>query len=249
MSEPAASPDRPDAERCSEAQLRAVESRLAELRQQLTLLRGAPGDDAVTIVAVTKGFGPWAIEAARRATLTDVGESYAQELVRKANSLGSDALRSVRVHFIGRLQTNKVRALAPLVHTYQSVDRPSLLAEIAKRAPSANVMIQLNLTGAATQGGCDPTTGAELVAAARRAHLSVTGAMTIGDLDSSDATTKAFRDLVEFADAHDLEHRSMGMSGDLTQALLAGSTMVRVGTSLFGERPSAGAQFEVPNLR
>ncbi len=240
MSEPAAAPDAaPDDPHCSDEQLHRLQARLDELRSQIHSARPDAAHRAVTLVAVTKGFGPWALDAARRAGIVDVGENYAQELVHKASTLGADDLAGLRLHFIGRLQTNKVRAVAPFVHTYQSVDRPSLVAEIAKRASGANVMIQLNLTGATTQGGCDPDAASELVAAARRAALNVTGAMTIGDPDSSAATRAAFRDLVGFADAHDLEHRSMGMSGDLAEALDAGSTMVRVGTRLFGERRSA----------
>lgn len=227
----------PDAERPSREQLDAVAMALRELRQQLRDLRPDAHDGDVAIVAVTKGLGAWAIEAAAQVGLVDVGENYAQELVRKAATLSEQVRNDVRFHFIGHLQTNKVRALAPLVHTYQSVDRPSLVAEIAKRAPSANVMIQLNLTGARNQGGCEVDSAADLVELVRKAGLNLTGAMAIGDPHSPTATRAAFGELADFADRHDLEHRSMGMSGDLAQALDAGSTMIRVGTRLFGARP------------
>lgn len=212
----------------------AVSLRLSRLRDRLAAAGADP--DAVTIVAVTKGFGAWAIEAAAAAGLREVGENYAQELLAKLAELPQPVAEQLSVHFIGHLQTNKVRQLAGHIDVYQSVDRPSLVRELAKRCPGADVMLQLNLSGATTQGGCAPTDAPALLRRARDAGLNVVGAMAIGHAEDSVRTGRLFDQLRRFADDYGLEHRSMGMSGDLEAAVRAGTTMVRVGTALFGER-------------
>ena len=209
-----------------------VAGRLAALRGRIT---GAGGAEDVSIVAVTKGFGPDAVAAAVGAGLLDLGENYAQELLEKA-----PAHPEAHFHFIGRLQRNKVRQLAPVVALWQSVDRVELARELATRAPGARVLVQLNLSGEPQKGGCPPEEAAALVADARSLGLDVQGLMGVGPAGPADAARPGFRQLVALADRLDLPVRSIGMSGDLEVAVQEGSTMVRVGRDLFGPRPPRG---------
>lgn len=213
-----------------------VASGLADVRRRVAAAGGDPG--RVTVVAVTKGFGVEAVEAAVAAGLADVGESYAQELVAKSAALGR---ADVRWHFVGRLQSNKVRALAGLVHCWQSVDRPQLVAELARRAPGARLLVQVNVSGEEHKGGCAPAETSELVARLVRSGLRVDGLMAVGAWGRPEQARPGFRLLTRLADALDLSERSMGMSGDLEVAVEEGATMVRVGQALFGPRPAAGA--------
>jgi pyridoxal phosphate enzyme (YggS family) len=190
------------------------------------------GGDGVTLVAVTKGFGPEVVAAAVAAGVEDVGESYAQELVAKAAVVAPP-----RWHFVGRLQANKVRALAGTVDLWQSVDRPRLVDELARRAPAAKVLVQVDVTGEPSKGGCPPADVPALVERAADAGLEPTGLMAVGPLGPPEEARPGFRALVGLADRLGLPERSIGMSGDLEVAVQEGATMVRVGTALFGPRP------------
>ncbi len=103
----------------------------------------------VKVVAVTKGFGPEAVVAATGAGLWDIGENYAQELLAKA----SQAPEGVRWHFLGPVQRNKVAGLAPHVALWQGLDRPAAGEAIARRSPGARVLVQVNVSGEASEGG------------------------------------------------------------------------------------------------
>lgn len=221
-----------------------VEHRVSstEVARRLEIVRGriadAGGDpEQIEVVAVTKGFGAWAIEAAVGAGATMVGESYAQELEAKAPELDVEILERVDIHFIGAMQTNKVRKVAHLVAVWQSVDRPSLVREIAKRAPGAQIMLQLDVAGVAGQGGCVVEDAPVLLQQALDAGLDVVGVMAIGPQGEPPLVRAAFERVARFADQHSMVQRSMGMTGDLESAVAAGTTMIRVGTALFGERP------------
>ncbi len=212
-----------------------VAARLATVRGRIEAAGGGPD---VTVVAVTKGFGVDAVEAALAAGLVDVGENYAQELSDKvAELVVPDGASPPRVHFIGRLQRNKVRHLAATVAVWQSVDRLALAREIAARAPGATVFVQLNLSGESQKGGCAPADAPELVARGRDLGLDVQGLMGVGPAGPPEAARPGFRRLAALADELDLPVRSIGMSGDLEVAVQEGSTMVRIGTDLFGPRP------------
>lgn len=193
--------------------------------------------DTVTVLAVTKGQPLDAVAAAAAVGLLDVGESYVQELAAKADEL-ADRPRptSVRWHLIGGLQRNKVRQAAPHVHLWQSVDRLSLAAEVARRAPGAAVLVQVNVAGAPQQGGCLPVRVPAVVDGCTDLGLEVRGLMAIGVQGSGPEVRAGFRVVRDLADRLQLPERSMGMSGDLEAAVAEGSTMVRVGTALFGPR-------------
>jgi hypothetical protein len=208
-----------------------VRRRATELRRRIAAA-GDPG--RVRIVAVTKGFGANAVDAALRAGITDIGESYAQELVAKVPDVNRDG---ARWHFIGRLQTNKVRALTDIVDVWQSVDRATLGDEIAKRAPGAEVLLQVNVSNEPQKGGCAPPEVPQLVRRLQQSGLQVRGLMTVGRAGPPEDVRPGFRTLRRLADDLGLVECSMGMSDDLEIAVEEGATMVRVGRALFGERP------------
>ena len=198
----------------------------------------ALGGSSVDIVAVTKGFGAWAIALASECGFRMVGENYAQELSAKWPELSSEQQESLELHFIGRMQTNKVRKVSNCVSVWQTIDRIALINEIAKRSPGSSVMIQLKLTDIDSQGGCDLSEAEKLINAAKESALDVTGVMGIGPQGDIAAIRAAYKRLVSFADDHHLKTRSIGMTNDLEVAIESGSTMVRIGTALFGDRPS-----------
>jgi PLP dependent protein len=208
---------------------------LAALDRVRERIERAGGDaDQFCIVAATKGHPAERVAELVAAGLVDIGESYAQELVGKAEHLALDA--GVRWHFIGNLQRNKVRQLAGFVHLWQSVGRLSVAAEIAHRAPGARVLVQVNVTGLEQQGGCRPERVAAVVEGCRDLELDVRGLMAIGPQGTDDEVRAGFRVVRTLADELGLPERSMGMSGDLEAAIAEGSTMVRIGTDLVGPR-------------
>ena len=212
-----------------------VAARVAGIRERIEAAGGDPAH--VRLLAVTKGHGTEAVEAAVAAGVPDVGESYAQELLAKVDAVEGP----VRWHFIGGLQRNKVRSIAPFVQLWQSVDRLSLAAEIARHAPGAAVLVQVNVSGQENQGGCPPERLASLVDGCSDLGLAVRGLMAIGPQGTDAEVRAAFRRVRELADQHGLPERSMGMTGDLEAAVAEGSTLVRIGTALFGPRGSTRA--------
>ena len=176
------------------------------------------------------------MQAAAGAGLTAVGENYAQELVAKFdhNSFG------MAVHFIGQLQTNKVRQIVDLVDVYETVDRLALVAELAKRAQGAHVLVQVNTTDDAAKGGCAPSEVEALVTQSSAAGLVVDGLMTVGPTTGGAQAARAgFRLVRGLCDDLGLATCSMGMSDDFMVAVQEGSTRVRLGSVLFGMRPAA----------
>lgn len=210
-------------------------ARIEVVRNRIADAGGDP--ERVALLAVTKGFGPEVAVAAAEAGLVDLGENYAQELVAKAPVL-AQAGHDVRWHAIGRLQRNKVRQLAPIVHLWQTIDRVELGAEVARRAPGARVLAQVNVSDEPQKGGCAPGEVGELVSALRDLGLRVEGLMTVGRTGDPQLARGGFALLRSLADDLDLPVRSMGMSGDLEMAVTEGSTLVRVGAALFGPRPA-----------
>ncbi len=205
--------------------------RLAAVRRRIADTGVDP--DRVRIVAVTKGHPAERVQEAVAEGLLDIGESYAQELVAKADLVDPH----VRWHFVGGLQRNKVRQVAGFVHLWQSVDRLSLAAEIARHAPTASVLVQVNVSGRDQQGGCAPERVAAVVEGCGDLGLDVRGLMAIGPQASDAEVRQAFRTVRTLADGLGLPECSMGMSGDLEAAVAEGSTMVRIGTDLVGARP------------
>ncbi len=216
--------------------------RIDQVRNRIVDAGGDPS--RVLLLAVTKGFGPDVALAAATAGLTDLGENYAQELVAKAPVVAEH--HQVRWHAIGRLQRNKVRSLAPIVALWQTVDRLDLGTEIARRAPGAQVLVQVNVSDEPQKGGCAPAEAAMLVAQLGDLGLDVQGLMTVGRTGPPEVARGGFALLGALADDLGLAVRSMGMSGDLEAAVAEGSTMVRVGAALFGPRPAVPGGGHVP---
>jgi pyridoxal phosphate enzyme (YggS family) len=214
---------------------RSVSEAVAALRNRIAQ---AGGTD-VALVGVTKTFGSQAWQFAKAAGCDAVGENYAQEVVQKAGEVAlADRLP---VHFIGQLQSNKIKQLVGIVDVWQSIDRLALLTEIVKRTPESGsqVLLQVNVTGEDEKGGCAPAQVAELSRAARDSGIEVLGLMAVGPTNEDPIVTRsAFRMLRTLVDEHGLRQCSMGMTGDLEIAIEEGSTMVRVGSALFGNRPS-----------
>jgi uncharacterized pyridoxal phosphate-containing UPF0001 family protein len=202
----------------------------------------AGGDPSrVRIVGVTKGFGSEAVMAARAAGLVDIGENYANELVAKVTDVEADASSpSLRWHFLGAIQRNKVARLAPIVGLWQSVARAEEGERIARFAPEATVLVEVDTTGIAGRNGCPPDEVGALVPRLRDTGLAVQGLMTVAG-PGAGAARAAFETVRRLADEHGLEERSMGMSDDLDIAVREGTTMVRIGRALFGERPAPRA--------
>ena len=208
-----------------------MRERLAAVEARIS----AAGGTGVEVLAVTKGFGADAIDAAVAAGCRSIGENYAQELLDKLSRRGESA--TPEIHFIGRLQSNKVRSLSGVVDVYESVDRGSLVDAIARRDPGARVLVQVDTTGQPGKGGCPCGDVATLVDAAADAGLRVEGLMTVGPTEGGpEAARDGFRAVREMTTQLGLRVCSMGMTDDLEAAVEEGSTQVRVGTALFGWR-------------
>ncbi|MEO6121811.1 MAG: alanine racemase, partial [Acidimicrobiales bacterium] len=211
-----------------------VAGRLAEVRRRIEV---AGGGRAVRVVAVTKGVAADLVAAALHAGVSDFGENYAEELLAKAAvvvPVVAPVESSCRWHFLGAVQRRKVRDLAPTVACWQSVDRLSAGQEIARRAPGATVLVQVEITGRPGRNGCAPDQAATLVERLRETGLNVAGLMAVGDRSDP---RPGFRRLADLGRRLELAELSMGMSDDLEVAVNEGSTIVRVGRALFGPRP------------
>ena len=206
-----------------------VALRVQQIRDEVARASSVP----VAIIAVTKTFGHDAIRAAVTAHCDAVGENYAQEVLAKVE----ESPIGLPIHFIGAIQSNKVRQLAPYISLWQGVDRESVISELGKRAPGAEVLLQVNTTNEETKSGVRPQDVESLLAAGVKAGLTVRGLMTIGPTsgDRGDAE-KAFLSLRSLADSLHLPECSMGMSDDYRVAVECGSTMIRIGSRLFGPR-------------
>jgi pyridoxal phosphate enzyme (YggS family) len=192
----------------------------------------------VTLVAVSKTQPADAIREAYAAGQRDFGENYAQEWREKADALAD--LADLRWHFIGALQTNKVKVLAGRVRAIHTVDRVELAREISKRfsakAAVAQAFLEVNTGGEASKAGCPPEEAPALAEAVRSLPgLEVVGLMTIPP--PADDPRPHFRLLRGLRDRLGLRELSMGMSADWPIAIEEGATVIRVGTAIFGERP------------
>ena len=206
-----------------------VADRVAHVRSVIS----DAGGTAVSLVAVTKSFGVDALHAASSAGCDGVGENYAQELLEKITV----GLPSIDVHFIGALQSNKVRLLSEHIALWQSVDRESVVDELGRRAPGASILIQVDTTQEPSKGGVPPDQLDALRVRAESRGLVVRGLMTIGPTDGTQQECeKSFGMLRHLVNEQGLSVCSMGMSADYPIAVACGSTMVRVGSGLFGDR-------------
>jgi pyridoxal phosphate enzyme (YggS family) len=202
--------------------------------------------ETVELIAVSKKKPASMIDAAAQDGQQLFGESYVQEFCDKESEVNED----VRWHFVGALQSNKVKYLRGKVEMIHALDRYSLAREINKQwrklDTTIDVLIQVNLAGEKSKAGVAPTDVQDLVErVAELPHLRVRGLMTLPPIaEDSEETRSWFRQLRELAHRLDaLELRgvsmdtlSMGMSHDFEVAIEEGATLIRVGTAIFGAR-------------
>jgi PLP dependent protein len=214
----------------------AVAEHLAVVRERIADAARAAGrdPDTITLVAVSKEVGADAVVEALAAGQREFGENRAQELARKVEALAAEPREPVW-HFIGRLQRNKVKSVAAAVALWHSVDRVEIGEAIARHVPGARVLVQVNVGDEEQKGGCRPADTAGIVEALANLGLGVEGLMTVPP--QSGDPRPYFAQLREIAATLGLGTLSMGMSGDFEAAISEGSTIVRVGTAVFGARP------------
>mgnify|MGYP001594221394 CR=1 FL=1 len=210
-----------------------VRLNLAGLHDRIARAGGDPS--AITVVAVTKEQPVSVIEAALAVGLRELGENRPDALAQRA-----PAAPSAQWHLLGQIQRRKVGAVASYVALWQSVDRIEAGVAIAQHAPGAAVLVQVNLTDDPHRGGTGFNQVASLVADLTKEGLRVHGLMAVGPLGGPAAAQPGFTRLVRTADQLGLPVRSIGMSDDIEIAIACGSTMVRVGSGLFGPRPRSG---------
>ena len=215
-------------------------SRAADRRQQIldAIARSAaiakrdPVD--VTLIAVSKGRPVEAIEELIAAGQRDFGESRVQEALEKWPDLLARN-PDLRLHGIGRLQSNKAAEAVKLFDAIHSLDRASLLDALASEATKARrfpaAYVQVNIGEEDQKGGCAIAELGDLVAAVRASPLPLAGLMAIPPLGVEPAPYFAL--LAKLARRHDVTGLSIGMSGDFQEAVMLGATAVRVGTALF----------------
>jgi len=202
---------------------------------------------SVQLVVVSKTFSADKVLEAHNAGESEFGENYVQELVEKKNALEGN---KIHWHFIGHLQSNKVKYLAEWISLIHSVDSEGLAAEIQKRAEKLNrqinVLVEVNTSEEATKFGIKPNAAIELLKKVSVfPNINVKGLMTIGPFtDNKIESRKSFkllRSIFDEANVSDFLQQplailSMGMTHDFDVAIEEGSTMVRIGTAIFGSR-------------
>ncbi len=217
-----------------------VVERLAEVRRRIRAAteRAGRAHDSVVLVGATKTVDVERVAAAVRDGLVHIGENRAQELLAKAPALAESGL-SPQWHFLGALQRNKVRALAPWVQCWETVDRLALGRTIAQHAPGATVLVEVNLAEEPQKAGCTRAEAGALVEGLRELGLDVAGLMTVPP--HGDDPRAWFASLRELGDQLSTRELSMGMTDDFEAAIAEGATIVRVGRAIFGDRPSGAS--------
>ncbi len=207
-----------------------VRENLDRVRERIV---AAGGDlERVRVVAVTKTFGADAVRAAVAAGISTVGENYLKELELKRAAVAD---LTVRWHFLGALQSNKIARAARAADVLCGVSRSKELARIATVASGASLYVEVDATGLAARTGAPVEQVAGLVREGRRLGLDVRGLMTVAPPDP-DGARRAFAVTRDIADQLGVLERSMGMSDDLELACEYGTTEVRLGRALFGPR-------------
>ena len=242
----------------AERSVLGISSQLALVRQQIAQAAVAAGraPDSVALLAVSKTFGADAVIEAVRAGQSAFGENYIQEGVEKIQALrqwlaepAQAGLPALQWHCIGPIQSNKTRPVAEHFDWVQSVDRLKIAERLSEQRPAdlppLQICLQVNIDGGANKSGVAPAEALALAAEViKLPRLVLRGLMTIPEpvtgLDAQVAVHTKSRALFEEVKAAlnqpQFDTLSMGMTGDLAAAVQAGSTMVRVGTAVFGGR-------------
>lgn len=221
-----------------------IAQRLEQIREEVARAAGKGGKEAVELIAVSKGHDAEKVREAMEAGQLLFGESKVQEARVKIPSLSSHA----RWHFIGHLQTNKVRVAIPLFELIHSIDSLELAAQVSQCAAVEGcfprLLLQVNVAAEASKFGFSPDKLEQsMEALLELPRISIEGLMIIPPLARKAeesrpyfARIRALRDEMEKKFALRLPHLSMGMSGDFVVAIEEGATLVRVGTAIFGAR-------------
>ncbi len=213
--------------------------RVAQVRARIdaACARASRASSTVTLVAVSKTVPAATVAMVRDCGVHVFGENRAQELVDKA-----DTVAGCTWHMIGTVQTNKVKSLVARVALWHTVDRVPLVDELVRRGVDAPVLLQVNVGAEATKGGCARAELPALLDYARLRGLDVRGLMGVPPQGAE--PSPHFEWLREAAAKNGLEELSMGMSSDYETAIAHGSTLVRVGSAIFGPRLAAS---DAPN--
>ncbi len=214
-------------------------------RMEAAAERAGRDPGSIRLLAVSKTQPAEVLAAAWDAGQRDFGENYLQEALPKLTALAD---RAVQWHFIGGLQSNKTRDVAGRFDWIHTVDRESIARRLSEQRPAElpplQVCLQVNVSGEGSKGGAAPERVAELAAAvAGLPRLALRGLMAIPapaqDLEAQRKPFRQLRELMEQLNAHGhhMDTLSMGMSDDLEAAIMEGSTLIRIGTAIFGSRP------------
>jgi PLP dependent protein len=218
-----------------------LEHRLTAVRERIARAaeRARRDPAGILLLAVTKVFPAAAIRAAYDLGLRDFGENYVREFEGKAPEVAD--LSGARFHLIGHLQSNKSAKAAELFQAIQTVDSPKLARRLNEAGRPLDVMLEVKLSPEEAKSGAGSEDLPELIAAVREcSNLRLLGLMTMPPWsEDPEAARPYFQRLRQLAQCHGLPQLSMGMSHDLETAIEEGSTCVRVGTALFGQRVRA----------
>jgi pyridoxal phosphate enzyme (YggS family) len=216
-----------------------IAERLGQVNKRIARAceRSGRTPEDVTLIAVTKGFGPEAVREAWAAGLRDFGENRVQEAQEKVPMVADMA--GVTWHMIGHLQTNKVKPAIGLFGIIHSVDSLHLAEEISRRAPhTVPAFLEVNVAGESSKFGMSLSELSGTYNAVRRLpNIEVRGLMTVAPLGAeAEESRPIFRQLRQAAGDLGLQALSMGMTDDFEVAIEGGATHVRVGRAIFGER-------------
>jgi hypothetical protein len=192
----------------------------------------------ITLIAVTKTFDPSLIKEVIRLGIKNVGETKVQESKRKQKELG-ELSNKIKWHMIGHLQSNKAKDAIEIFDVIHSIDRLKIAKKISDKCIELKkimpILVQINLTD--DKFGIKPEETLKFINEVKKFDgIKVEGLMTIAPYVGPEKTRPYFKKLKELALICKLKHLSMGMSNDFEVAIEEGSTMVRVGTAIFGER-------------
>ncbi len=214
-----------------------------------TALSCGRNPDEITIVAVSKSHPYDTITDGTSAGINVFGENYVQEFKEKVEQLESRNITQPEWHYIGHLQTNKVKYIVPYVSLIHSVDSVRLAEEISKQAKKHNrtidILLQVNTSGEESKSGCEPVETCDIFRAVKDIeNINVLGLMTIGSFSDNEYIYRnefrllksMLQQMNEKYPEVNVKHLSMGMTHDYEAAIEEGATIIRVGTAIFGER-------------
>ena len=213
---------------------------LVEEKIQNACSRSDRKREEITLITVTKTHPVKIIREAYDLGIRDFGENRVQELLKKKEQLPED----IHWHLIGHLQSNKAKYIAPFIHCVHSIDSIETAKELSKRAEqnqrTIDVLLEINVAGETTKEGMAPRECEKLLSeiSGQATSLVLRGFMTIAPYEEPELVRPFFRELRRLRDQFGLRDLSMGMTNDFEVAIEEGATMIRIGSALFGERPS-----------